>query len=244
MMTEGEARSAMQYVMERYPNLTAEGFDTLWPAKMPPARQAKFDADRAELLKPDMLAAFARAIVWLEQFDARKSFNQDGTSYSLKRVAEPEIGHIHDGAFIAASVAAGFDARPAGVGSPNAAMKICRQAWHHRLTMNDHQRLAAAVGRAHKAIEEIEAIFRADPIASWPYFRRVNAVRRALSSLRIALSEPKGQRAIGWRLTNLYFGRDARAGRASEAGLVAPDGTGARSRLAGASPLDTKQTPS
>jgi len=207
MMSEDEARAAMQHVMDKHPNLTAEGFDAYWPAKMPADRQVKFDADRAKLLESDTLAAFVRAIEWLSQFDARKSFNQHGTSGSLKSVAEPEIGTVAHGAFIAAAVAAGFDARQEGF-SKNALLKICRQAWQHRVLMKDHERLAAAVRRAHSAVEEIEAILRADPIASWPYFRRVNAVRRAISSLRTALSEPRGQRAIGWLLASLYATRE------------------------------------
>jgi len=209
MMAEDEARAAMQHVMEKHPSLTAEGFDPIWPAKMPAERQVKFDADRAKLLESDTLAAFVRAVEWVSQFDARKSFNSCGTSHGLKRVAEPEIGNIENGAFIAAAVAAGFDARQEGY-SKNALLKICGQAWQHRLSMHDHQRLAAAVGQAHKAVEEIEAILRADPIASWPYFRRANALRRALSSLRTALSEPTGQRALLGRLSDQYAIRERR----------------------------------
>jgi hypothetical protein len=205
-MTENEARDLMQYVMDKRPNLTAEGFDSFYPAKMPAERQVKFDADRAKLLHPDTLAAFTRAIEWLSQFDARKSFSQRGTSGSLKRIAETEIGYTESGCFIAAAVSAGFDARPEAMGSPHAALKICSQAWQRRLSMSDHQRLASAVRRAHDAIEEIDGILRADPITFWSYLRRVTAVRRALSSLRIALSEPRGQRALGGRLAEMYLG--------------------------------------
>src|SRR5260370_38978225 len=118
MMTEDEARAAMLHVMQKHPNLTAEGFDTFWPAKMPPERQIKFDADRAELLHPDTLAALARAVEWLGQFDARKSFNQHGTSYELKHIAEPEIGYSTNGCFIAAAGAAGLEVRQAASGRP------------------------------------------------------------------------------------------------------------------------------
>jgi hypothetical protein len=205
-MTENEARDLMQYVIEKHPNLTSQGFDSFWPAKMPAERQVKFDTDRAKLLEPDTLAAFSRAVDWLSQFDARKSFSQRGTSGSLKRVAEPEIGHTTNGCFIAAAVAAGFDARPEAMGSPHAALKICSQAWQRRVSMKDQARLAAAVRRAHDAIEEIDGILRPDQITFWSYLRRVTAVRRALSSLLIALSEPKGQRALGRRLSGLYSG--------------------------------------
>jgi hypothetical protein len=220
-MTENEVRDLMRYVMEKHPNLTAAGFDSFWPAKMPPDRQAKFDADRAKLLHPDTLAAFTRAVDWLSQFDERKSFSQRGTSGSLKHVAESEIGHTENGCFIAAAVAAGFDARPAEMGSPHAALKICSQAWQRRVSMKDHERLAAAVGRAREAIEEIEAILRADPITFWSYYRRVTAVQRALSNLRIALSEPKGQRALGGRLSDMYLGAIREPGRSSIAAPIA-----------------------
>ena len=42
MSDEHRARELMLRVLQQYGNLTAEGFDSFWPAKMPLERQAQF----------------------------------------------------------------------------------------------------------------------------------------------------------------------------------------------------------
>jgi hypothetical protein len=205
MMTESESRAAMLRVMQEHPALTVQGFDPFWPAKPPENRLAKFEADRTELLHPDTIEAFGRVIEWLSRFDKSKTFNRRGTSYGLKHVAQREIGYMPNGVFIAAAVAAGFEVRPASMGSLNAVFKICAEAWQHQLSMKDHERLAAAIGRAHKAMEEIESILPDREVTFWPLRRRANAVQWSLLKIRNKLSEPRGQGARGRELIDLYL---------------------------------------
>jgi hypothetical protein len=204
MMAKREAR-AMLRVMQQHPALTAQGFDSFWPAKLPAERRAKFDADRAELFAPGELERFGRAIEWLSRFDKRETFNQSGTSYGLKHVAEREIGHTTNGVFIAAAVAAGFDARPAAWGSPNAVFKICTAAWRRDVTEHEHERLAVALGRAAEAIREIDGILADQRRPElWEHQRRAVVANRALFGLAQKLSYPKGRRAEWSRLADLY----------------------------------------
>jgi hypothetical protein len=205
MMTESEARAAMLRVMQQHPSLTVQGFDPFWPAKPPENRLAKFEADRAELLTPDGLEAFGRAIEWLSRFDKSKTLNRRGTSYGLKHVAQREIGYTTNGCFIAAAVAAGLEVRPASMGSLNAVFKICAEAWQHQLSMKDHQRLAAAFGRAYKAVEEFESILPDREVTFWPLRRRANAIQWSLLKIRTKLSEPRGQSARRGALIDLYL---------------------------------------
>ena len=83
------------------------------------SRQAKFAEERAALFEPRSLDQFDKARKWLRQFRKLSSLNRRGTSYGLKHVAEPEIGYVTNGVFIAAAIAEGFTIARADNG-PNA----------------------------------------------------------------------------------------------------------------------------
>jgi hypothetical protein len=114
--------AAVRQIMHDWPELTEFGFG--------PCRRADFERDRAAMLTPANLDEFDRARRWLQCFPKVKAFNQTGTSYGLKHLAEPIIGYTTNGMFIAAAVAEGFKVKPAGASSPNALMNISRLAWY------------------------------------------------------------------------------------------------------------------
>lgn len=95
-----------------------------WPSTRFPE---KFRREREALLA--QIDAFERARGWLSRWPKTKGFQDFGTSYGLKHIAEPEIGYTPNGVFIAASVAAGFGVKPAEPGSPNALLNIARRAF-------------------------------------------------------------------------------------------------------------------
>jgi hypothetical protein len=71
--------------------------------------------------------------------------------------------------------------------------------------MKDHQRLAAAFGRAYKAVEEFESILPDREVTFWPLRRRANAIQWSLLKIRTKLSEPRGQSARRGALIDLYL---------------------------------------
>jgi hypothetical protein len=129
----------------------------------------------------------------------------------LKHVAAHEIGYATNGVFIAAAIAAGFEVCPASLGSLNAVFKICTEAWKQQLPMQDHERLAAALSRAQKAMEEAQAILLAQRGDFWTHNNRVSRIASALFGLRNGLSEPKGQSARRLVIHDLYFARELRS---------------------------------
>jgi hypothetical protein len=72
------------------------------------ALEAERLRQRAEMLEPNSLQAFAAARIWFRQWFKTKGFCARGSSYNLKHVAEPEIGYSTDGVFIVVPFAEWF----------------------------------------------------------------------------------------------------------------------------------------
>lgn len=65
---------------------------------------------------PVDVAEVARAIGWIDKHMAgRRNVNRRHSSYWLKHLAEGDIGHVSNGAFIAAAISASYKFRAVGV---------------------------------------------------------------------------------------------------------------------------------
>lgn len=61
---------------------------------------------RAELANDG--ATVAKVMRWLKRIEKRRTINNDYTSYGLKHLAEPWVGYVRNGSFIAAAMLCGF----------------------------------------------------------------------------------------------------------------------------------------
>jgi hypothetical protein len=118
----------MERVLEQEPQLSDFGFGLADFYKAHEEGVAKFREDRENIRVPLALAEFTAARGWLKQFAKLKSFNKRGNSYSLKHIAEHDIGYVSNGVFIAAAIAEGFNVQRIG-DSPNAWFNISSAAW-------------------------------------------------------------------------------------------------------------------
>jgi hypothetical protein len=95
------------------------------------ALEAERLRQRAEMLEPNSLQAFAAARVWLRQWSKTKGFCRHGSSYNVKHIAEPQVGYSTNGVFVAAALAEGFQIK-AGKAWPtglNVRFNISARAW-------------------------------------------------------------------------------------------------------------------
>jgi hypothetical protein len=118
----------MERILEQEPQLSDFGFGLADFYKTREEAAAKFCEDRERIRDPHCLAEFTAARGWLRQFDKLKSFNKRGNSYSLKHIAEHDIGYVSNGVFIAAAIAEGFNVQRIG-NSSNAWFNISSTAW-------------------------------------------------------------------------------------------------------------------
>jgi len=92
------AEQLLTMIMEAHPRLTVLGY----------ASTGAIDNSERAALKSDV-AQFERACAWIEtHLTPRKTISRRRTSYGLKHIAEPEIGYIRNGVFIAALLACGY----------------------------------------------------------------------------------------------------------------------------------------
>jgi hypothetical protein len=123
--------AAIQRILAADPDLTDFGYGVYEQHRLTRAEAiAQIANERADMLDPRSLLAFAAARTWLRQFDKRKTANGSGTAYGLKHVAEPAIGYTTNGIFIAAAIAEGFTIKRCPDG-PNAWINIVQAAFRH-----------------------------------------------------------------------------------------------------------------
>lgn len=101
-------REDIEAVMRKIPDLNAfgVGLGNQDRRLSPEERAAKMEAYKRELINSEEM--FSRACEWLGRLKPIKTVNERHSSYGLKHLAEPEIGYITNGAFIAAVVHCGF----------------------------------------------------------------------------------------------------------------------------------------
>lgn len=69
--------------------------------------ELKFKSEQEKLL--NSTDDFEKICNWLTKIDKIKTINTRRSSYSLKHIAEKEIGYITNGVFIAAAIYSGFN---------------------------------------------------------------------------------------------------------------------------------------
>ena len=121
-MTESSFK-AMSRVLDNYPELALWGFFT--PERhLPMAEQRqRFEQDRAAMRQQRALDEFEAAQQWLRRWEV----NPHWSSYGLKHKAEPAIGYVPNGIFIAAAAAVGLSVVRCGRWSPNANFQRTRE---------------------------------------------------------------------------------------------------------------------
>jgi hypothetical protein len=112
----------MQDIMRREPELTDFGFGLFDGRKRTEDEyETEFKRNRKIMLEPRSLEQFERARLWLRRQRKIKHMNLSRSSYGLKHIAEPDIGYVTNGIFIAAAIAEGFRIYADG---PNARFNI------------------------------------------------------------------------------------------------------------------------
>lgn len=127
-MTDNQAAAGiLRSISEDNPELSDFGFGVWDEHKLSPEERAKrLQEDRTKLVAS--AEAFGRARQWLSGRSKTTHVNpRAGSSYALKHRAEPAVGYLTNGVFIAAARAEGFQVRriPA---SPNAWFNIATRA--------------------------------------------------------------------------------------------------------------------
>jgi hypothetical protein len=102
-------RDEIEAVLSKLPGLGDSGMGVFDPGRelLPKERQKQLEAERKELLESS--ESCTRVCEWLADLKPIKTINRRHTSYGLKHIAEPEIGYVTNGAFIAAAVHCGFN---------------------------------------------------------------------------------------------------------------------------------------
>jgi hypothetical protein len=105
-------------VMSDVPILCDNGIGTFEHWRLPlDERKAQLAEDREQLRQS--ADAVEKTMGWLaKNIEKRKTFNDCANSYPLKHLAEPDIGYVTNGVFIAAAIIAGYAYRIL-VNSPN-----------------------------------------------------------------------------------------------------------------------------
>jgi len=93
----------------------------------PRERAAELSERRAALASCCSQDGFERAKRWLVDQGRLQRISRRHTSYGLKHLAEPEIGYVTSGEFIAAAIALGLRYRRCSRTSPNAFLGIAPQ---------------------------------------------------------------------------------------------------------------------
>ena len=125
------AQASLRRAMDLEPELSGFGYRV--PRDRGETREeaeARFLANRAEMLGEHGIDEFIRAAKFLSKFGQRKSMNRKRSSYGLKHDSERAEGdYVSNGMLIAAALAMGFSAERTHAGSPNAYFNISsRQA--------------------------------------------------------------------------------------------------------------------
>lgn len=130
MIAVVEPMRIMLRVMKQYKELDCSGLYTADDDDVIAYNQS-WSAERGELLTEQSLDGFMNAIEWLLKFEKIRAINcRDGSSYELKNIAEPQVGYVMNGVFIAAAIAAGFRIkRDCGWGSRSACFNISTRAF-------------------------------------------------------------------------------------------------------------------
>lgn len=127
----GEERTAIEAVLAREPDLSANGFRTYDRRRSTQENADSFLASRSKMLEGPYLAQFARAVGYLGTLEKSKTVSRKATSYGYKHDAErfheavdPDGNpYVANGMFIAAALHLGFTVKRDGQ-SPNAFINI------------------------------------------------------------------------------------------------------------------------
>lgn len=121
----------LQRIIDQVPMLNDHGISVYNAKRCTPEERAKeLEAGRAHLMRS--LPKCNKVCAWLEGIKPTKRPNgRIGTSYSLKHIAEREIGYITNGVFIAAAVFCGYPYRIIS-GSPNVILGMSKKSIDQR----------------------------------------------------------------------------------------------------------------
>ncbi len=110
-------RDDIKKIMDKNQELNDFGFGYYFEVKRMPSDEMNkwFEKNRQRLLDKDKECT--SICEWLLNIQKRKTIDKSVTSYSLKHIAEKEIGYITNGAFICAAIHMGFNFK---IISPNA----------------------------------------------------------------------------------------------------------------------------
>ena len=102
-------RADLRAVLDKFTDLTKNGFDPWFPLSGPPDHQAEIVAGQAAFLEAGGVAEFGRARHWLTGRARGPRMNRRRSSHGFKYVASrAEGGYVSNGALIAAALADGF----------------------------------------------------------------------------------------------------------------------------------------
>jgi hypothetical protein len=115
------ARKVLRAILKQKPDLMLEGFKT-------PRNAYLYPSSRRDMLSNDeWVITFIACRAWLEQREKQITFNQSGTSYGWKHIAERDTGtYIPNGVFIAAAIAEEFRFQRV-YNTPNVLLNIARK---------------------------------------------------------------------------------------------------------------------
>lgn len=128
-------RAAIQAILDREPEISANGYRTFDSRRTIAENRASFLASREGMLDAHKVGQFMRAVAFLETKEKAKTVSRKGTSYGYKHEAERfhnerapgEDPYVANGLFIAAALHLGFTVKRDG-NSPNAYINIARPA--------------------------------------------------------------------------------------------------------------------
>jgi hypothetical protein len=102
-------REKIASVLTKVPELTDFGIGLYERGRGLSKEEYKLEFSRQQKELLDSTDAFERTCVWLSKIEKIKTINKRRSSYSLKHIAEEEIGYITNGVFIAAAIYSGFN---------------------------------------------------------------------------------------------------------------------------------------
>ncbi len=102
-------REKIASVLTKVPELTDFGIGLYEQGRGLSKEEYKLEFSRQQEKLLDSTDAFERTCVWLSKIEKIKTINKRRASYSLKHIAEEEIGYITNGVFIAAAIYSGFN---------------------------------------------------------------------------------------------------------------------------------------
>lgn len=133
-MKLGAAKRAIEAVLERMPDLSANGYRTWSRDRTGPENKLDFESSRRDLLHPRSFEEFVRAQAFLETRQKSRNVSRARTSYGYKHEAERfhkaakpgSDTYISNGVFLAAAEHLGFKLKRDGWG-PNAFINIAAE---------------------------------------------------------------------------------------------------------------------